>query len=148
MYSAVSVGCGTVFFMIGLFYTTPFQIFGVIFPFILYALTIIQMFVMKKIANKFIEETDPNNAGFNEYIQYPKIIISAAISTVIILALIIISLTVFSSGVDIFDFQGLRFIMLDQGWEIMNYLGLPFFHVATITLGGFGMSKHEESENR
>ncbi|MHA1648134.1 MAG: hypothetical protein ACTSVL_11220 [Promethearchaeota archaeon] len=147
MYSAVSVGCGTVFFMIGLLFNTPYQIFGVIFPFILYALTIIQMFVMKKIANKFIEETGPN-AGFNEYIQYPKTIISASISTVIILTLIIISLTVFSSGVDIFDYQGLSFILLDQGWEIMNYLALPFFHVATITLGGFGMSKHEESENR
>ena len=134
--------------MIGLLFNTPYQIFGVFFPIFLYVLTIIQMFVMKKIANKFIEDTEPNNAGFNKYIQYPKTIICALISTVIILTLIIISLTVFSSGVDIFDFQGLRFIMLDQGWEIMNYLGLPFFHFATITLGGFGMSKHEESENK
>ena len=134
--------------MIGLLFNTPYQIFGVFFPIFLYVLTIIQMFVMKKIANKFIEDTEPNNAGFNKYIQYPKTIICALISTVIILTLIIISLTVFSSGVDIFDFQGLRFIMLDQGWEIMNYLGLPFFNFATITLGGFGMSKHEESENK
>ena len=133
--------------MIGLLYNTPFQIFGVLFPIILYVLTIIQMFVMKKIANKFIEDTEPNNVGFNEFIQYPKTIIIALISTLIILILIIISLSVFSSGVDIFDFQGLRFIMLDQGWEIMNYLGLPFFHFAAITLGGFGMSNYEESEN-
>jgi len=103
---------------------------------------------MIKIANNFIEDPDSKNVGFNSYIQYPKTIITALIFTVIVLALVIISLTVFSSGVDIFDFEGLRFIMLDQGWEIMNYLGLPFFHFAAITLGGFGMSNYEESEQR
>ena len=45
------------------------------------------MFVMKKIANKFIEDTEPNNVGFNEYIQYTKTIIIALISTIIILIL-------------------------------------------------------------
>ena len=106
------------------------------------------MFVMKKIANELIEDNEPNNVGFNEYIQNPKVLRIAVIFTVIVLTLIIISLTVFSSGVEVFDFEGLRYILLDQGWEIMNYLGLPFFHFATITVGGFGMSNIEESENR
>ena len=103
---------------------------------------------MKKIANEFIEDPDSKNVDFNEYIKYPKVLRFAVISTIIILALIIISLTVFSSGVDIFEFEGLQFILLDQGWEIMNYLGLPFFHFAAVTMGGFGMSNPETSENR
>ena len=129
--------------MLGLFYNIPFQKFGIFFPIFLLILTIIQTLVMKKIANNFIEITGPNNVGFNDFIQYPKTLIFAFISTGLVLTLTIISLTVFSSGVDIFDFEGLRFIMLDSDWEIMNYLGLPFFHFATITLGGYGMSNYE-----
>ena len=126
-----------------LFYNTPFQIFGMYFPFFLTGLTIIIMFVMKKSANQFIEETDPNNVEFNEYIKNPKVLKIAVISTATVLVLIILSLTVFSSGVDIYDFEGLQFALLDYGWEIMNYLGLPFFHFGTITIGGFAMSNYE-----
>ena len=134
--------------MIALSYTTPFQIFGVFLPFFLMFLTIIHLLILKKIANEFIEDPGTKNVDFNEYIKYPKVLRFAVISTIIVLALIIISLTVFSSGVDIFDFNGFQFIMLDQVWEIMNYLGLPFFHFAAVTMGGFGMSNSESSENR
>ena len=143
VYKVVSAVCGTIFLVMALFYNTPFQIFGVYFPFFLMGLTIIIMFVMKKVANQFIEETDPNNVEFNEYIKNPKVLRIAVISTVTVLVLIILSLTVFSSGVDISEFGSLRFILLDQGWEIMNYIGLPFFHFGTITVGGFAMSNYE-----
>ena len=130
-----------------LFYNTPFQIFGMYFPFFLTGLTIIVMFVMKKVANQFIEETDPNNVElFNEYIKNPKVLKVSVISTATVLVLIILSLTVFSSGVDIYDFEGLQFALLNHGWEIMNYIGLPFFHFGTITVGGFAMSNYEPRE--
>ena len=148
IYRGVGIGCAIVLLIIGLFYNTPFQIFGVYFPILLFVLTLIQMFVMKKIANEFLENTDINNPEFKDFIKYPKTLKIAVISTVIVLILIIISLTVFSSDVDILDFEGLKFAMLDQGWEIMNYLSLPFLHFGAILNGGLGMANYEESENR
>ncbi len=104
------------------------------------------MFVMKKSANQFIEETDPNNVEFNEYVKNPKILRITVISTATVLVLIILSLTVFPSGGDLSGYGSLGLILLDQGWEIMNYIGLPFFHFATITVGGFSMSIYESRE--
>ena len=150
VYRGLSIGCAIVFLAIGLFYNTPFQKLGVFFPIILFVLTIVQMFVMKKIANSFIEETNPTNYSeiFNEYVKYPKTIRTALISTGIILILIVLSLTVFSSDVDIYDFEGLQFALLEGGWEVMNYIGLPFLHFGAIVTGGIGMANYEESENR